>query len=798
MNPNQSSLGRYTTTDDGFKTADDGCGGTGSTEQNEADEKIMQPFLHSSQAQDPSRSSMPIPQQTETYEKARGDSLVKQLFLDLDNSGESPRSSHEKIGNSIQIESGNAPSSTTYRNSSRHRSESFDDINGKGRISHLNIHNQRNYGNITRDGNSFVSNRRSMDPTGMFRNRGRHIVGTNNIMSSTVYSHNTRNVSPSSKPCSSPHHSTISQATDSIKVSSFSPDRGSLPPSNISQNSFESSPTAKNSDGSETYSRMVQDEVVSLPVSLQSECNHHNYVKSNGKESIRQHLRMTSNNFQLENHEGNQSYLQINFDHDRLREGRDKQIYDALDSHSRPQSNLSIDTAQSINQEPKQTDLSSETMLNLNESLIDGESSDNDDEVVRFDNGFIFNYDSTVGGSTEVGSNVGGGITFARYGLMPMTSSATNTLDGIDAVYDQTNKDDMISNNKSHCRHKSNENDPQSPAGSTVSVMGSVAADKDYLSFDEVRLVQSRLMQDVTEDDEDTGDEDGNIDVIEQEPSFKSSSKKIAQNVSNTVTPISPATKASKYHKIQSPYKGVQRNTSLPNVQDGINAPGVDNGNTNTVTFDKPITTNNFLPLPFQLARKCFSFEDTTTDDNYFLSTPHQFQIRKGASRSAQHQSYGFSAVASYPSDSENSQSAADNNVDDNARDTNYKQVKMILPQPKWHHPDRARLIQMNKNSPFGHISRSQTWDNHTSSPPRPHKCSHHASLDGARRVASFDDYSLPSNMKLLRQDMIELGSKFMNTHSTDIAVKCSDSTSNYRDYSEKNIQFESTLKVCI
>jgi len=105
-------------------------------------------------------------------------------------------------------------------------------------------------------------------------------------------------------------------------------------------------------------------------------------------------------------------------------------------------------------------------------------------------------------------------------------------------------------------------------------------------------------------------------------------------------------------------------------------------------------------------------------------------------------------------------------------------------------------LIQAKKNSPFRDISRSQTWDNHKSSPPRPHKWSHHASLDVARRVASFDAYSRPPNMKLMRQDMIEFGSKFMDTHSTNNAAKCTDLTSNYRDFPEKDIQFESWKRV--
>jgi hypothetical protein len=87
-----------------------------------------------------------------------------------------------------------------------------------------------------------------------------------------------------------------------------------------------------------------------------------------------------------------------------------------------------------------------------------------------------------------------------------------------------------------------------------------------------------------------------------------------------------------------------------------------------TVDRKSRVQSNSVLPLPLQLARKCFSFDDTTLDED--LAIPYQPQLallgqdspkrRLPRDQMSHHQSknteyYGLSAVASFPYEDENS-----------------------------------------------------------------------------------------------------------------------------------------------
>ena len=112
--------------------------------------------------------------------------------------------------------------------------------------------------------------------------------------------------------------------------------------------------------------------------------------------------------------------------------------------------------------------------------------------------------------------------------------------------------------------------------------------------------------------------------------------------------------------------------------------------------IDKAATTASLIP---QLARQCFSFEDTTVDDDHFLAMPdqlHNINIGSGEGGQQQlatHKYYGLSAVAS---------------IDDCTTEQSHRNYA-----PKWYPPNRTRLSNNGEhgNNPFRVIRHSQTWD---------------------------------------------------------------------------------------
>ena len=170
-------------------------------------------------------------------------------------------------------------------------------------------------------------------------------------------------------------------------------------------------------------------------------------------------------------------------------------------------------------------------------------------------------------------------------------------------------------------------------------------------------------------------------------------------------------------------------------------------------TPDRTLTTSSLFPLPLQIARKCFSFEDTTTDDDNFLAMPKDLGMRNNPN-------YGLSAVASYPSDYDDTTSlTAEKSKEvtaiDNITNGTHLSSKKI-PQPKWHPPHRTRLLDGGPDSPFRVIRHSQTWDHQGNSPTRngmhSNKMGNQYAIDGIRQSASFDLWPPPSSSSTLRQ----------------------------------------------
>ena len=194
--------------------------------------------------------------------------------------------------------------------------------------------------------------------------------------------------------------------------------------------------------------------------------------------------------------------------------------------------------------------------------------------------------------------------------------------------------------------------------------------------------------------------------------------------------------------------------------------------------IDKAATTARMLP---QVARQCFSFEDTTVDDDNFLARSDLLQdiIRSecddneggGQPQSSQSANYyGLSAIASFGDDDghsgENSSSAVKQNYhatkglhlpDIENNSISQDAIPLRRTTPQWHPPNRTRLSHSESI-----IRHSQTWDNHnTSNHQAPSSYSNtkhnpmrldygareHARIPngGIRQTSSFDPWSPPS-----------------------------------------------------
>lgn len=221
----------------------------------------------------------------------------------------------------------------------------------------------------------------------------------------------------------------------------------------------------------------------------------------------------------------------------------------------------------------------------------------------------------------------------------------------------------------------------------------------------------------------------------EQESPLRAAFRRKAQDVSNSLSPFSssflsaPTVESLKRITPRFQVVGDAPTAAVPNAN---------TSNTPSSTNERAITTNSLLPLPLQLARKCFSFDDTTLDDDNFVAMPYQPQLDTVGERGGQHPQqsflpppqpqstkyYGLSAVASFPSDYDNSLTARNNAT--KMSPATLASKSGIL-RPKWN---------TEPESPFRIIRHSQTW-NHTQQ---------HSNLVGRetarQQTSSFDPWS--------------------------------------------------------
>lgn len=114
--------------------------------------------------------------------------------------------------------------------------------------------------------------------------------------------------------------------------------------------------------------------------------------------------------------------------------------------------------------------------------------------------------------------------------------------------------------------------------------------------------------------------------------------------------------------------------------------------------IDKAATTASLLP---QFARQCFSFEDTTIDDDTFFVMPEHLHAGGDGSGGhyhpqATHKYYGLSGVASFATIDEGGDTSTKRNLLNNA-----------------HPPQQSGLSSGELDSPFRVIRHARTWNHH-------------------------------------------------------------------------------------
>jgi len=333
----------------------------------------------------------------------------------------------------------------------------------------------------------------------------------------------------------------------------------------------------------------------------------------------------------------------------------------------------------------------------------------------------------------------------------------------------------QISNhNNSQDNTDGDDHEVHSTIDSTVSVMGSIVGnDEDDSSnnkYDakkllEVKLRMMRDVQEVVEEEEEENDDE--IDNEETDINMDS-----LQNESNVV----------KVADFSQQSSGSAVDTTSTDQKNTFNNNNNNNNNTNyespfreslkrltpnraiasSAIIDKAANTASILP---QLARQCFSFEDTTVDDDNFLIMRDQLHMKIEGGETGRrkqldtHKYYGLSAVASL------SDHADDNDDDDSPvssmRNTTTTVRDNILQRnaPKWFPPQRTRLFnEESTGTPFRVIRHTQTWDNNNIDGSSSKRIQHLGG-NNIRQTSSFDPWS-PQRVNRVSRVVQPLGNK--------------------------------------
>ncbi|KAL3817398.1 hypothetical protein ACHAXA_011027 [Cyclostephanos tholiformis] len=182
-----------------------------------------------------------------------------------------------------------------------------------------------------------------------------------------------------------------------------------------------------------------------------------------------------------------------------------------------------------------------------------------------------------------------------------------------------------------------------------------------------------------------------------QESPFRAAFRRGAREMSNRLPPI-----------MSSPSQMLSAASAPTSESLKRLTPGRFQRSTASTAFDKAATTTASL-LP-QFARQCFSFEDTTVDDDIFLAAPPHGE---GGVHPTTHEYYGLTAVASFVV-GERDDAASDNDhhhgggvgAAASARESRASSGRPLPPPP--HRPVSSGGVELD--SPFRVIRESRTW----------------------------------------------------------------------------------------
>jgi len=358
------------------------------------------------------------------------------------------------------------------------------------------------------------------------------------------------------------------------------------------------------------------------------------------------------------------------------------------------------------------------------------------------------------------------------------------------------------SNTDSNSANDNNDDDQEvhSTIGSTVSVMGSIVGDDDddddnnkKEKYDakkllEVKLRMMRDVQEVVEEEEDDDDDEeieeatksnSTTNTVNDETNDADTNTNMKQNESNVVkvadfsqhsngsaNDYDATTSTDQKNTFNNNNNNSSNNTSYESpFRESLKRLTPNRAISSSTIIDKAANTASILP---QLARQCFSFEDTTVDDDNFLIMRDQLHMKieggETGGRRRQldtHKYYGLSAVASLSDHGDDDDDDNDDSPVSSMRNTTTAARDNILQRnaPKWFPPQRTRLFnEESTGTPFRVIRHTQTWDNNNIDESSSKRIQH---LGGSnlRQTSSFDPWS-PQRVNRVGRVVQPLGNK--------------------------------------
>ena len=389
------------------------------------------------------------------------------------------------------------------------------------------------------------------------------------------------------------------------------------------------------------------------------------------------------------------------------------------------------------------------------------------------------NNDSQYPLQTSIDNNTPYAKLTDKYQSVEATPLHTLLINNNDSSQDGSNYNNS-QDNTDDSNSADDEQEAHSTIGSTVSVMGSIVGDDEddknnnnnKTKYDSAKLleVKLRMMRDVQEvvEEEDQDDQeidketDTNMDSLQNE----SNVVKVADFSQQSDSAVDATTTSTDQKNTHNNNNNNNNSSSSNNTnyespfRESLKRLTPNRAISSSAIIDKAANTASILP---QLARQCFSFEDTTVDDDNFLIMRDQLHMKIEGGETGRrkqldtHKYYGLSAVASL-SDHDDDDDNDDDSPVSSMRNNTTAALDNILQRnaPKWFPPQRTKLFnEESTGTPFRVIRHAQTWDNNNidgSSKRMQHP-------PGLRQTSSFDPWS-PQRVNRVSRVVQPLGNK--------------------------------------